>query len=187
MAPLDHNYVFLVDAFNIEAVRNMHLLRGDTPGIASQVLVGSLSGVEDVVDNLPSSARALAREFWPGPLSLNLQTRKDMSWDLGDKNTLGLISIRVPSSKFVLTLLQEIGPLAVSSAAQRGKTPINCVDSLLEREFGTAVIFDAGRLRRGPLTSVVSCNKQETLLLREGAISMAKLKAVVPEILPIKE
>jgi tRNA threonylcarbamoyl adenosine modification protein (Sua5/YciO/YrdC/YwlC family) len=182
VAPLDHSYVFLVDAFNAEAVEKMHLLRGDARGISSQVLVGSLSKAEDLVENFSPQARALARKFWPGSLSLNLQPRVDMPWDLGDSKSLGEISIRIPSSKFVLSLLQETRPLAVSSAAPSGQPTINSVDMILEKEIQVAIIFDAGRLRMGQLTSVVSCIQQETRLLREGAISMARIKSIVPEI-----
>ena len=185
VAPLEHSYVFLVDAFNPTAVKKMHLLRGDAPNIVSQVLVGSLKRAGDLIENIPPSARALARKFWPGALSLNLQPREDMQWSLGDKNTLKEISIRVPSSKFVLALLHESGPLAVSSAAKSGQPPVNSVDVLLQNESEIAVIFDGGHLRLGQLTSVVSCNQEETRLIREGAISLLKIKEIVPKIIVI--
>ena len=84
VAPLDHSYVVLADAFNANVVKKMHLLQGDKPGVAYQVLVGELSRVVDLADHLPESARALAHEFWPGSLSLKLKPIKELSWNLGD-------------------------------------------------------------------------------------------------------
>lgn len=182
-APLERGYAFITDAFNHDAVKAMHRLRGDALGVAAQVLVNSIDTAADLVRDMPPSARALAIKFWPGLLSLNLQPRVGLNWDLGDNKMLDIISIRVPSAQFVLELLSETGPLAVASAAQVGQPPINSVDLIVEQEAGLTVIFDAGRIRRGPLSSVVSCDQQGIQMLREGAISLTRIQAIVPEIL----
>ena len=73
VAPLEHGYVYLVDAFSHDAVRTMHVLREDAPGVTSQVLVPSAKTAVGVIRQIPPAADVLMNKFWPGLLTLNLQ------------------------------------------------------------------------------------------------------------------
>jgi L-threonylcarbamoyladenylate synthase len=45
VAPIEHSYVFVADAFNHGAVAKIHQLRGDDLGVAAQVLIRDLAVV----------------------------------------------------------------------------------------------------------------------------------------------
>ena len=182
-APLENGYVYLVDAFDQDAVRAMHVLRGDALGVAAQVLISSSEVIDGITRNVSPDARALMSKFWPGQLSFNLSAQRGLSWDLGDGKRLTKISVRVPSAQFVLALLRKSGPLAVGSAALAGQPPILDIKDISAREYDLAGIFGAGILAPAQASTVVSDNETGVEVIREGAIRVDTLQEVLPEII----
>lgn len=111
VAPLEHGYVYLADAFSPSAVAAIHRLRGDEEGVAAQVLAYSLDTVKGIARAVPEETQNLCKEFWPGLLSITLKPSRSLTWDLGDTRTLDQFNVRVPKSRFVRALLKETGPL----------------------------------------------------------------------------
>lgn len=182
-APLENGYVYLVDAFDQDAVRAMHVLRGDALGVASQVLIFGQEVIDGIARDVSVNARALMSKFWPGQLSFNLYPQRGLTWDLGDGKRLDRVSVRVPLAEFVLALLRKSGPLAVSSAALAGHPPILDVQDISAREYDLAGIFDAGILTPALVSTVLSDNETGVEVLREGAVSVDELREVLPEII----
>jgi tRNA threonylcarbamoyl adenosine modification protein (Sua5/YciO/YrdC/YwlC family) len=185
-APAEHGYIFLVDAFSEFAVRAMHVLRGDRNGTSAQVLIASAETLPGIARDLSEDVMALTEAFWPGLLSLNLRPNRGLAWDLGDGNTLDRFSVRAPHSIFLQSILAASGPLAVASASRVGESPTRSLDSLHVREFDLAAIFDAGTLAEGPLTTVIEADLEAMTIIRESAISVDELAAVVPALSPDK-
>lgn len=182
-APLENGYVYLADAFDQDAVRAMHVLRGDELGVAAQVLISSQEVIDGIARDISVGARVLMSVFWPGQLSFNLSPQRGLTWDLGDGKRLAQVSVRVPSVEFTLSLVRKSGPLAVSSAAPAGQPPILDVKDISAREYDVAGIFDAGILTPRPVSTVVSDNETVVEVIREGAVSVDKLREALPEIL----
>ena len=124
-------------------------------------------------------ARRLARELWPGPLTIVLpRTGLSRNWDLGgDPATVG---VRVPRHRLALAVLSRTGPLAVTSANRSGApTPRSCAG--LEAEFGDSVevyLCEEAPLAGEPST-VVDLAHGEPRILREGAIDGSVVLRVV--------
>jgi L-threonylcarbamoyladenylate synthase len=182
-APLENGYAYLADAFDEDAVRAMHVLRGDALGVAAQVLISGQEVIDGITREVSANARVLMSKFWPGRLSFNLSPQRGLSWDLGDGKRLGKISVRVPSAQFVLALLRKSGPLAVASAALAGQAPILNIEDISAREYDVAGIFDAGVLASAPSSTVVSDSETGVEVIREGALSVDELREVLPEII----
>jgi tRNA threonylcarbamoyl adenosine modification protein (Sua5/YciO/YrdC/YwlC family) len=182
VAPMENGYVLLANAFFHDAVRALHVLRGDALGVVAQVLLPTAKTLEGVARNVTSDTQKLIENFWPGQLSLTVKPQLGLNWDLGDGQKLDQINVRVPTLGFVHTLLQESGPLAVASAAVAGSATI--LDSA-EIEFGeneVALIFDAGVISPTLQSTVVQCDEDGTRALRIGALSGDQLVSVVPSI-----
>jgi tRNA threonylcarbamoyl adenosine modification protein (Sua5/YciO/YrdC/YwlC family) len=186
-APLENGYVFLADAFSEFAVRAMHVLRGDDLGVKAQVLIHSGSTLSGLSRHITDEVQALVDAFWPGPLSLNLQPGMGLNWNLGDNNSLDLISVRAPEATFVSALLKESGPLAVASAARKGMKPALSTDRIFVLESGLAVMFDGGELPAGAPTTIVQSDIDGMTIIREGALSREQLAAVVPALSAVSE
>lgn len=182
IAPLEHAYVFVVDAFNHAAVKKIHILRQDPRGTAAQVVVGDIATVKGITLEFGPTINALCEKFWPGLLTLNISPSRGLVWDLGDERTLEEISVRVPSADFIREVALASGPLAIASATLAGRPPVRkssffpCLDS----DF--AALFDAGELPEGPTSTVISVKDDGVFLRRQGAISLADLRAITPNI-----
>ena len=178
--PLEHSYAFACDAFRQDAVRAMHVLRGDSLFTAAQVAVGSAKTAQGVVREVTPEIAALMKKFWPGLLSLNLRPQMGLSWDLGDANQLDRISIRVPKSKFAKTLLAESGPLAIAGGSRVGGFVPKEISDIFVLDSDLAYKFNNGKLRSGPASTVVEADQDGVRVLRVGAISLEEIQAIVP-------
>ncbi|MFM8404956.1 MAG: L-threonylcarbamoyladenylate synthase [Actinomycetota bacterium] len=182
IAPLEHAYVFVVDAFNHAAVKKIHILRQDPRGTAAQVVIGDIATVKGLTLEFGPTINSLCEKFWPGLLTVNIAPARGLVWDLGDERTLEEIALRIPASAFIREVAIASGPLAIASATLAGRPPVRkssffpCLDS------DYAALFDAGELPEGPTSTVISVKDDGVFLKRQGAISLADLRAVTPNI-----
>jgi len=182
----EHGYLYICDAFNQVAVNRLHLLRGDAPGTAAQVLIGKVSALGGLAKDFDSDWQAIASAFWPGLVTMQLAPQPALHWDLGDGRELAEFAVRIPKRNFLGTLLTRSGPLAAASASMVGHRPtldINFIQAL-PTEIG--LIVDEGILPEGPASTVL---RRSAIgagggieVLREGAISFLELQAVLPSI-----
>ena len=182
VVPLENSYALMADAFFHDAVRAMHVLRGDELGVAAQVLIADKTSIDGIARGISDDARILMDNFWPGALSINLKPQLGLSWDLGDANSLDQISVRVPSSKFVLEILKKTGPLAIASAAEVGTVPIQDGADLDFSDVEVAAVFTAGVLAKGAPSTVIDFTGSKVQLLREGTIPRLEITALVSDI-----
>jgi tRNA threonylcarbamoyl adenosine modification protein (Sua5/YciO/YrdC/YwlC family) len=180
VAPLEHGYVYLADAFSQVAVEELHRLRGDEPGTAAQVLGHSAQTIQGITRDISYDAQAMMDQFWPGLLSLTMKPNRSLNWDLGDDRALDAISVRIPKSKFIKALLKESGPLAAASASGAGNPPILKLNRTQLKEWDIAVAFDNGALKSGAGSSIVDFTEGHPRIIRVGAISVAEMTEVVP-------
>ncbi len=66
VAPLENGYVLLADAFFHDAVRALHVLRGDSLGTAAQVLIPAAKTLEGIAREISEDVKKLSSTFWPG-------------------------------------------------------------------------------------------------------------------------
>ncbi len=178
--PMEHSYAFACDAFKHDAVRAMHVLRDDPLFTSAQVMVTNAKTAKGVVREITPEIAALMKNFWPGMLSMNLRPQTGLSWDLGDANQLDQVSIRVPKSKFAKALLAQTGPLAVGSAARRGRSIPKALSDIFVLDSDLAAQFNNGKLRNGPVTTVIEADETGVRVLRIGAISLEQIQSIVP-------
>ena len=182
VAPLEHSYALIADAFFHDAVRAMHVLHGDALGVAAQVAIASHGSIDGIARSISDDARKLMQNFWPGLLSLNLKPQAGLSWDLGDGNTLDQISVRIPKSEFILEVLKKSGPWVIASAALAGKVAITDSADISFLDSEVAAIFTAGALPAGKASTVIVLTGFRSRVTRQGAISLSEITALVPDI-----
>lgn len=182
IAPAEHAYVFVADAFNHGAVKKMHILRGDALGVAAQVIVGDVKTATGITHEFGPTITSISEKFWPGLLTVNIAPAQGLVWDLGDARSLDEIAIRVPSAKFLRAVSLSAGPLAIAAATRAGQIAKRKGSLFPALDADYAFFFDAGELPEGLLSTVISVKSDGVTLKRAGAISLADLRTVTPNI-----
>jgi len=182
VAPLEHSYVYLCDAFSHDAVRTMHVMRGDALGVAAQVLISDTTRAVGIIRDFNEPLKQLVEKFWPGLLSVTAKPQLALNWDLGDDRNLDLINVRVPGAEFVRAIAAEVGPLATASATKVGEPAIDSIEYISIDGTHLALIFDGGVLPKGKPTTIVETTESGLKVRRIGAISQAQLAEVTPDI-----
>ena len=119
--PTDTVYGLVADAFDPTAVRRLFRAKGRSRRMPIPVLVASQDTLRALATNVTPDTLDLARRFWPGALTLICRQQPSLSWDLGDSR--GTVALRMPDHPDALALLQDHGPLAVTSANLTGEPP----------------------------------------------------------------
>jgi L-threonylcarbamoyladenylate synthase len=176
--PTDTVYGVAADAFDPEAVSELLAAKGRGREMPPPVLVSAATTVDALATGIPSYARALIEEFWPGPLTLVLQQQRSLQWDLGD--TRGTVAVRMPDHELAREILERTGPLAVSSANTTGAPAATDADEA-ERMLGdlVSVIVDGGAATGGEASTIVDATGETGRILRRGALSLDRLNAVL--------
>ena len=133
---------------------------------------------------IPTAARELAQQFWPGPLTLVLRKTEAVP----DLATSGLpfVALRVPVHSVAQALLRAFRrPLAAPSANRFGR--ISPTDAkAVWTELGEAVpmILDGGPCQIGVESTVLDLSKGKPILLRTGGVSLEEIEALIGPVEP---
>lgn len=182
IAAAEHGYVYLADAFDKDAVKAIHILRGNRTNVVTQVFIGDIKVLSGITTRLTQEQDNLLKAFWPGLLSVTMKSQLALSWDLGDERRLGKVNVRLPNRKFLNAILLKTGPLAVASVALTGKGAILDLKKLSIYESDIGVIFDEGELESGQLSTWIDISENEITVIRVGDISLEQLRSIVPTI-----
>ena len=180
----ESGYAYVSNAFDTKAVKSIHVMRGDSEGIAAQVFIKGIEVLAGIAHPINFQQRQVLEKFWPGQLSVTIKSQPGLNWDLGDERRLGKINVRVPNKKFISKVLEKTGPLATASIAFTGRTAIVDLSQIIIREAEVGAVFDEGILENAGHTTIVEFSENEITLQREGAVSILKLKPLIPSILP---
>jgi len=146
--PTDTVYGVAADAFDATAVQRLLDAKGRGRQSPPPVLIKGLDTLAALTETVPELVRPLLDEFWPGPLTVIFRAQPGLSWDLGE--TRGTVALRVPSHPMALELLEETGPLAVSSANLTGRPAAERADDARDMlGDDVAVYLDAGDVGSG--------------------------------------
>ena len=178
----EFGYIYLADAFDKDAVKAVHILRGDQSGVAAQVFIKNAKVLSGIAKVSNANADQLLTKFWPGLLSVTVSCQPGLSWDLGDEQRLGKVNVRVPNRKFLNRILESTGPLAAASVSLIGKPVVKDLTMLPIYESDVGAIFDEGILDAGQASTWLEISENEITVKRVGAISIEELQAVIPSI-----
>lgn len=176
--PTDTVYGLAADAFSAMAVRNLLDAKGRGRQSPPPVLIPNQAAMIALTESVPELAQKLADAFWPGALTMILRSQPSLDWDLGE--TKGTVALRMPDQKYALALLNETGPLAVSSANLTAQPAATSVAKAYEY-FGSnvAVYLDGGESPKGEPSTILDLTGEKVRVIRLGALSVASISEVV--------
>ncbi len=153
------------------------------------LLVGSRLMAEEWGLVFTASARAMADEFWPGPLTLVLAGGEGRLPDRL-RGPEGGIAVRHTSHEGMARLIRSIGmPVTSTSANRPGGPPAPGIEWLVELfqsavDDGTLLVLDGGVLGNVPPSTIVDCTTPIPMIIREGALPRPLLRRRVGRLAP---
>lgn len=186
--PTDTVYGIAADAFSPQAVTMLLVSKGRGRSMPPPVLIPRLNALDGLATDVFPEARQLAEAFWPGGLTLILHAQPSLDWDLGD--TKGTVALRIPADEVAQELLTLTGPLAVSSANRTGQAPAQTAFEARSQLAESVEVYLEGGFRPVEGTdampsTIVDATSLPLRVVREGAVSLERLREVVPVLLDI--
>jgi L-threonylcarbamoyladenylate synthase len=181
--PTETVYGLGADACNEMAVARIYSVKGRPADHPLIVHVPSMDALGDWAADVPAYAIALARDYWPGPMTL-VVTRSDLAADFitGGQDTVG---VRVPNHPVALGLLEAFARaggkgVAAPSANRFGNvspTTAQAVSDELSNYLGMSdVILDGGVCAVGVESTILDCTGDVPKILRPGAITQEMIE-----------
>jgi L-threonylcarbamoyladenylate synthase len=179
--PTETFYGLGVNPFNVQAVQRLYDLKGRSPQTSPiLVLIRSRHELQALVSEITPTAERLMQACWPGPLTLVFRAAVAVPSVLTAGT--GTIGVRLSAYPDVQRMLDVIGgPLTGTSANRAGQPPATTAEEV-ERVFGGDVdlIVNGGPTPGGLPSTVVDTTVSPPRLIREGCVSQAALRAILP-------
>ena len=181
--PTETVYGLGADACNASAVARIYSVKGRPADHPLIVHVASMDALGDWASDVPEYAISLARDFWPGPMTL-IMKRSALAADFvtGGQDTVG---IRVPAHPVALGLLEAFARVggkgvAAPSANRFGNvspTTAQAVsDELSDYLSDSDQILNGGPCDVGVESTIIDCTGVAPKILRPGAITQEMIE-----------
>ncbi len=176
--PTETVYGLGADASNEMAVARIYSVKGRPSNHPLIVHIASMDGLGDWADDVPGYAISLARDFWPGPMTLVVK-RSGLAGDFitGGQDTVG---VRVPNHPIALGLLEALvraggRGVAAPSANRFGNVSPTTTQAVADELGGYLAdgdqILDGGPCEVGVESTIIDCTGDVPRILRPGAIT----------------
>ena len=181
--PTETVYGLGADASNPEAVARIYSVKGRPKDHPLIVHIASMDRMGDWARDVPEYAIALARSFWPGPMTLILK-RSGLAGDFitGGQDSVG---VRVPDHVVALALLEAFeraggAGVAAPSANRFGHVSPTTASAVIE-ELGDFLskddlVLDGGACDVGIESTIIDCTRDMPAVLRPGGISISMIE-----------
>ena len=170
--PTDTFYGLAADPFNLRAVDKVYDIKTRSRHKPLSLLIESVDQAEELAKALPEEFYALARKFWPGPLTIIVRAGSRLPLKV-TANT-GNVALRVPNSKIPLAVVNAAAiPITATSANLSGASECTSAeqvrDQLRER---INIIVDGGASPRDVASTIIDLSDEASRwrIIREGAI-----------------
>jgi L-threonylcarbamoyladenylate synthase len=191
--PTETVYGLGADAINEKAISRIYSVKGRPTDHPLIVHISSVNQLDKWAIDIPDYALKLAKEFWPGPMTLILK-RSELAKDFitGGQESVG---VRVPKESVALALLsqfEEVGGLGIAApsanrfGAVSPTTSVAVCEELSNYLLYEDLILDGGKSQVGIESTIIDCTQPDPKVLRPGAVtsktieSVTNLKLTVP-------
>ena len=176
--PTDTVYGLVALAEDESAVKKIFKIKNRPKTMPLIIFVRSLEEAKKIAE-FNELDIILAKNFWPGPLTLILNKRKETIYN-GDKR-LSKIGIRIPRNKAILSLLNNIKkPLATTSAnlhKEKNERSIKNLKILSNKDLKTAIFSNEKMTFKE--STLVATYANEVKILRHGQLNKSQIRKVI--------
>ena len=157
--------------FDMEkALKKIYELKQRPDEKAMPLIIGNKELLSVITASVSNIAESLMNRFWPGPLTLILPAKENLSeFITGGTNT---VAVRIPGESFALHLAKTANfPITATSANVSGASPAQNAETVMSC-FGDTIdlIIDGGTTPGGLPSTVVDVTESEIRIMRDGVI-----------------
>ncbi|MBO6936934.1 MAG: threonylcarbamoyl-AMP synthase [Deltaproteobacteria bacterium] len=168
-APTETLVGLLADAMDVDAVARVADLKGRSANQPIALLLPDVAALDRVAVRVSETTRALGEAHWPGPLTLLVEARPELSPLLTRD---GKVGVRVPGPSLALDLVRAFGgPLTATSANLSGEPAVADTAALAPAIAAGAHVL-SGRAPGGEPSTFVDATVEPPVVLRAGAIDV---------------
>ena len=170
------------DATNPEASHKIYSAKGRPSDNPLIVHITNRKALEEMVEEVPQTAYALAERFWPGPLTMIFRKNDRIPYETtGGMNT---VAVRMPSDPIARALIDaSTGYIAAPSANTSGRPSPTQAEHVAQDLSGKIdMILDGGPVNIGLESTIVDLTEDVPMILRPGYITLEMLQEVLGEV-----
>ncbi len=183
--PTDTVYGLGADAFNSTAVQRIYEIKDRSESNPFPLLIADVKQLPALAEPISELARFLARQFWPGGVTLVLSKIDSVPAHLASGPT---IAVRVPNHPTCLTLLQHLARPLIGTSANLSGQPAALTADEVRQQLGDRVdlIIDGGRSPGGKESTVLDITQEPPVVLRQGIVPSHEIDRAYKEYLEAK-
>jgi L-threonylcarbamoyladenylate synthase len=177
--PTESFYALGVNITKEKSVQRIYALKKRTSEKLMPLIIGSAELLKSLVKNVSPQAEKLMKKFWPGPLTMVFESRKDLP-KLVTGGT-GKIAVRIPGISFALELARAADfPITATSANYSGKPPARTAEEVTGL-FGENIdlVIEGGQTPGGKPSTILDVSTKPIKVLREGRIRSDQLLSYI--------
>ena len=183
--PTDTVYGLGADAFNSVAVQRIYGIKDRSESNPFPLLIADAKQLTALAEPIPELARFLARQFWPGGVTLVLSKKDTVPAYLASGPT---IAVRVPNHPTCLTLLQHLARPLIGTSANVSGQPAALTAYEVRQQLGDRIdlIIDGGECAGGKESTVLDITREPPVVLRQGIVPSHEIDRAYQEYLEAK-
>lgn len=180
--PTETVYGLGADAMNAEAAARIYEAKGRPSDNPLIVHIADREQVDLLAENVPETAKKIMEAFWPGPLTIILNKKKEVPH--GTTGGLDTVAIRMPSHPVAQALIRESGcMIAAPSANTSGRpSPTTAAHVMEDMQGRIPMILDGGAVGIGIESTILDMTGEIPMILRPGYITREMLEEVAGEV-----
>jgi L-threonylcarbamoyladenylate synthase len=180
--PTDTVYGLVCDPRQAAAVDRLYEVKQRSRDLPLVLLLHDMAQVESFIGAVPEKAVRAMQEFWPGALTVVLRDCSPETEPL--RACQESIGLRLPAHLVPKLVAQHTGGALASSSANvsGGLSPTTAEEAVAQLDGLVQVVLDAGPTKFARESTVVSFIEEPPVVLREGAITVARLREVLGEV-----
>lgn len=177
--PTETVYGLGANALDEEAAKKTYAAKGRPSDNPLIVHIAEYEALKEIAVDVPESAVALARRFWPGPLTMIFKKAEKVPY--GTTGGLDTVAVRMPSDGIARELILASGGYVSAPSANASGRPSPTKAEHVEEDLSGKIdmILDGGSVEIGLESTVLDMTVEPPVILRPGAITAGMLEKVV--------
>lgn len=170
------------DALQAQSSRKIYAAKGRPSDNPLIIHIGKWEDIYAITTQIPDTALKLAKEFWPGPLTMILNKSDRVPYET--TGGLQTVAIRMPSDKVALAFINAAGGYVAGPSANTSGRPSPTLAKYVEEDLQGKIemIIDGGQVCIGIESTIIDLSEKVPVILRPGYITKEKLEKVIGKV-----